>query len=90
VRIAAGGGRLDNLPEPLCHYRAGRAAKPHGGGLRRFRAVWRVRREALRLLPAAERWVRLPEAFALSLAQLLPEGVIGRLRARLRGGRRAL
>ena len=84
VRLAARGARLDNLPEPLCRYRAGRAAKPHGGGLRRFRAVWRVRREALRLLPAAERWARLPEALALSLAQLLPEGILGRLRACLR------
>ena len=81
VRLAARGGRLDNLPEPLCRYRAGRAAKPHGGGLRRFRAVWRVRRGALRLLPAPERWARLPEALALSLAQLLPEGILGRLRA---------
>jgi glycosyltransferase involved in cell wall biosynthesis len=88
VRLAARGARLDTLPEFLCRYRAGRAAKPHGGGLRRFRAVWRVRCEALRLGPASARWARLPEALALSLAQLLPEGILGRLRARLRGGGR--
>ncbi len=87
VRLAAGGARLDNLPEPLCRYRVAPLPKDHGTRRDRFRADLETRREALRLLPPWKAVLCLPAAFLLSAARLLPPGLLGRLRGMLaRGG----
>lgn len=87
VRLAAGGARLDNLPEPLCRYRVAALPKDHGTRRERFRADLETRREALRLLPPWRAALCLPAAFLLSAARLLPPALLGTLRGMLaRGG----